>query len=116
VPQIGNAPLQAALASQVWGCPEGPCTAPAPLIRNNLSRGAGARLLAQLLSCRSSEQRSYGRRWLAMPKQQPNGTPGKPPAGQAAFHCSGYGGAAASAKALGIGRASVYRVLGSANG
>jgi hypothetical protein len=52
-----------------------------------------------------------------MPKQQPNGTPGKkPPAGQAAFHCSGYGGAAASAKTLGIGRASVYRVLGSANG
>jgi hypothetical protein len=42
-----------------------------------------------------------------MPKQQPNGSPGKKPAaGPAAFRA-----AAAIAKALGIGRASVYRVL-----
>jgi hypothetical protein len=43
-------------------------------------------------------------------QQQPTGTPGKkPPAGVAASHAAA--GAAAIAKALGIGRASVYRVV-----
>jgi len=51
-----------------------------------------------LLQLRVVQVRDHhcGQRGLAMPKQQPNGTPGKK---------------AVIAKALGIGRASVYRVL-----
>jgi hypothetical protein len=60
VPSTGrNAPPRPALASQVWGCSDGPCAAPALRMTRMSLPGAGAllaRLPNYLLSCDSSER------------------------------------------------------------
>jgi hypothetical protein len=62
VPSTGrNAPPRPALASQVWGCSDGPCAAPAlRMTRMSLPRAGAfacllAQLPAQLPSCHGSE-------------------------------------------------------------